>query len=113
MTQHGKTPFLDLVTPHLELEEELVAVFRAALKTAGFIGGPMLEGFEREFAQFCDSPHCVGVASGTDALRFALMAAGGILLDAVELVLRGILLVLGRHADVLSRARRRPRDHGC
>jgi len=76
MTQHGKTPFLDLVTPHLELEEELVAVFRAALKTAGFIGGPMLEGFEREFAQFCDSPHCVGVASGTDALRFALMAAG-------------------------------------
>lgn len=69
-------PFLDLVTPHRELEEELVSVFRSALGTAGFIGGPMVEGFEKEFAQFCDTPHCVGVGSGTDALRFALMAAG-------------------------------------
>jgi dTDP-4-amino-4,6-dideoxygalactose transaminase len=71
-----KIPFLDLVTPHAELEEQLVAVFRTALKTAGFIGGPMVEGFEREFAEFCDARYCVGVGSGTDALRFALMAAG-------------------------------------
>jgi len=76
MTQNSKTPFLDLVTPHMELEEELVSVFRTALKTAGFIGGPMLESFERAFAQFCDAPYCAGVSSGTDALRFALMAAG-------------------------------------
>jgi dTDP-4-amino-4,6-dideoxygalactose transaminase len=71
-----KIPFLDLVTPHAELEEQLVAVFRSAVKTAGFIGGPMVEGFEREFAEFCDARYCVGVGSGTDALRFALMAAG-------------------------------------
>ncbi len=51
-------------------------VFKAALATACFIGGPMVEGFEREFAQFCDAKHCVGVNSGTDALRFALTAAG-------------------------------------
>ncbi|HEY7096233.1 MAG TPA: DegT/DnrJ/EryC1/StrS family aminotransferase [Terriglobales bacterium] len=76
MTQNSKTPFLDLVTPHMELEEELVSVFRTALKTAGFIGGPMLESFERAFAQFCEAPYCAGVSSGTDALRFALMAAG-------------------------------------
>jgi dTDP-4-amino-4,6-dideoxygalactose transaminase len=69
-------PFLDLVTPHAELEAELVAAFQAALKTAGFIGGPMVEGFEREFAQFCDTRFCIGVNSGTDALRFALAAAG-------------------------------------
>jgi len=67
---------LDLVTPHLELEEELVAVFRSALKTAGFVGGPMVEEFEREFAQSCDAAYCVGVGNGTDALRFALIAAG-------------------------------------
>jgi dTDP-4-amino-4,6-dideoxygalactose transaminase len=67
---------LDLVTPHLELEEELVAVFRSALKTAGFIGGPMVEQFETEFAQFCETEYCVGVGNGTDALRFALIAAG-------------------------------------
>jgi dTDP-4-amino-4,6-dideoxygalactose transaminase len=72
----SKIPFLDLVTPHVQLEEELVAVFRTALKTAGFIGGPMVEGFEQDFASFCGSTHCIGVNSGTDALRFALTAAG-------------------------------------
>ncbi|MDR3735990.1 MAG: DegT/DnrJ/EryC1/StrS family aminotransferase [Acidobacteriaceae bacterium] len=69
-------PFLDLVTPHLELENELVEVFRRGLRTAGFVGGPMVEEFEKAFADFCDAGHCVAVSSGTDALRFALMAAG-------------------------------------
>ena len=76
MTDDGKIPFVDLVTHHLEIEEELVSVFRSALKTAGFVGGPMVEDFEREFAQFCRVHYCVGVGSGTDALRFALIAAG-------------------------------------
>jgi dTDP-4-amino-4,6-dideoxygalactose transaminase len=71
-----KIPFLDLVTPSRELKSELTAVFDQALETAGFIGGPMLEDFERNFARFCQAQYCVGVASGTDALRFALMAAG-------------------------------------
>jgi dTDP-4-amino-4,6-dideoxygalactose transaminase len=69
-------PFLDLVTPHVELEEELTKVFQQALRTAGFIGGPMVENFEKEFAAFCETKHSVAVNSGTDALRFALMAAG-------------------------------------
>src|SRR5258708_9651170 len=76
MSLNGNIPFLDLVNQHSQLEEELVSVFRSALKTAGFIGGPMMEGFEREFARFCDTQYGVGVASGTDALRFALSAAG-------------------------------------
>src|ERR1041384_850305 len=71
-----KIPFLDLITPHQELKDELLAVVSQALDTAGFIGGPMVEGFERDFASFCDTQHCVGLASGTDAVRFALMAAG-------------------------------------
>jgi dTDP-4-amino-4,6-dideoxygalactose transaminase len=69
-------PFLDLVTPHLELEEELVAVFRDCIRNAHFIGGSMLEEFERDFAKFCEAKYCVGVANGTDAVRFALMGAG-------------------------------------
>jgi dTDP-4-amino-4,6-dideoxygalactose transaminase len=69
-------PFLDLVTPHVELEQELTAVFQQALRTARFIGGPAVENFERAFASFCGTPYAVGVSSGTDALRFALMAAG-------------------------------------
>jgi len=69
-------PFLDLKTPHLELEEELVEVFRDCLRTASFVGGPQVQAFEDEFAQFCETKYCVAVNSGTDALRFALIAAG-------------------------------------
>lgn len=76
MTANHAIPFLDLVSPHEELKEELCDVFRKALSTAGFIGGQMVEEFEQEFAKYCDVQHCVGVANGTDALRFALIAAG-------------------------------------
>jgi dTDP-4-amino-4,6-dideoxygalactose transaminase len=76
MTNVSKIPFLDLVSPHQELETELLAVVKKAFDTAGFIGGPMVDEFEREFANFCDAKYCVGVNSGTDALRFAFMAAG-------------------------------------
>ena len=69
-------PFLDLVTPHKELREELCDVFATALGNAAFIGGTMVEGFEGDFARFCDAQHCIGVGSGTDALRFALIASG-------------------------------------
>jgi dTDP-4-amino-4,6-dideoxygalactose transaminase len=76
MANHKEVPFLDLVTPHMELEEELVQVFKKALATAGFIGGPAVSDFERDFAKFCQTEHSVAVSSGTDALRFALMACG-------------------------------------
>jgi dTDP-4-amino-4,6-dideoxygalactose transaminase len=76
MSNSEKIPFLDLVSLHEELEAELVPVFQKVLRTAGFVGGTMVEDFEREFAAFCDAKHCVGLASGTDAVRFALMAAG-------------------------------------
>ena len=69
-------PFLDLVTPHRELEEELVSVFRNAIRSAAFVGGPAVENFEREFAEFAGARHSIGVANGTDALRFAIIAAG-------------------------------------
>jgi dTDP-4-amino-4,6-dideoxygalactose transaminase len=86
MTTSSKIPFLDLATPHVELEDELVRVFRGALSTAGFIGGPAVENFEREFARFCNAPYSVGVSSGTDALRFALAAAGVVPGDVVVTV---------------------------
>jgi dTDP-4-amino-4,6-dideoxygalactose transaminase len=69
-------PFLDLIAPHCELEEELVKVFRECLRTASFVGGSQVQGFEEEFAQFCETKYCVAVNSGTDALRFALIASG-------------------------------------
>lgn len=69
-------PFVDLIAPHAELREELLAVFETALRTAGFVGGAAVENFERHFAEFCGTAHCVGVGNGTDALRLALIAAG-------------------------------------
>ena len=76
IANNERVPFLDLVSLHEELEAELVPVFQKVLRTAGFVGGPMVEEFEREFAHFTGASHCVGLASGTDAVRFALMAAG-------------------------------------
>src|SRR5229473_7275042 len=76
MSEATGIPFLDLVAPHTQLREELCSVFRTALETAGFIGGPVVQGFEQDFARYCDTQRCVGVANGTDALRFALIAAG-------------------------------------
>jgi dTDP-4-amino-4,6-dideoxygalactose transaminase len=76
MSAANDISFLDLVTPHVELEAEFTAVFQQVLRTAMFIGGPAVEQFEKEFAAFCDARFAVGVGSGTDAVRFALMAAG-------------------------------------
>src|SRR5215472_15037657 len=76
MANPANVPFLDLISPHKELREEMLAVVNKALDTAGFIGGPMVKEFEREFAAFCHAKYCVGVNSGTDALRFVFIAAG-------------------------------------
>jgi dTDP-4-amino-4,6-dideoxygalactose transaminase len=86
MSNKSSIPFLDLVTPHLELQEELTSVFQRALRSAGFIGGPMVEEFETAFATFCETKHSIAVSSGTDALRFALMACGVKFGDAVVTV---------------------------
>ena len=72
----NNVPFLDLVAPHMELEQELTGVFHRALHSAGFIGGPMVENFEDAFAVFCGTSYSIAVSNGTDALRFAIMACG-------------------------------------
>jgi dTDP-4-amino-4,6-dideoxygalactose transaminase len=69
-------PFLDLVSPHKELKNELLAVLEQAIDNAGYVGGPMVKNFEDEFAHFCNTRHCIAVNSGTDALRFAYIAGG-------------------------------------
>jgi dTDP-4-amino-4,6-dideoxygalactose transaminase len=71
-----RIPLLDLLTPHRELQNELHEVLTKALATASFVGGAVVEEFEHAFAAFCDARHCIGVNSGTDAIRFALIAAG-------------------------------------
>jgi dTDP-4-amino-4,6-dideoxygalactose transaminase/acetyltransferase-like isoleucine patch superfamily enzyme len=72
----GPIPFLDLVKPHVAMEQELVSAFRQCLRTACFVGGSPVAEFEESFAEFCHTTEAVALNSGTDALRFALMAVG-------------------------------------
>ncbi len=73
---HELVPFVDLAALHRDLESELADTFRQALHSSVFVGGAEVDAFERDFAAYCGTTHCVGVASGTDAVRFALMGAG-------------------------------------
>jgi len=76
MTGRLLIPFLDLIAQHAELEPDLTEVFQRAVRTARFVGGPMVEAFETAFATFCGTSHSVGVGNGTEALLFALLAGG-------------------------------------
>ncbi len=71
-----KVPFLDLKIQYKQIEHEVTPMITRAMAEGAFIGGEQVSGFETEFARFCKSSYCVGVNSGTDALRFALMATG-------------------------------------
>lgn len=68
-------PFLDLVAAHANIKDQLMAVLDDAVSSGHFVGGAAVEAFEKEYASYCGSSYCVGVNSGTDALRFALIAA--------------------------------------
>ncbi|HEY8792244.1 MAG TPA: aminotransferase class I/II-fold pyridoxal phosphate-dependent enzyme [Gaiellaceae bacterium] len=58
------------------MKEELIAAFAELVDSAAFTNGPAVNEFERAFADYCGAAHCVGVASGLDALRLGLLAAG-------------------------------------
>jgi len=67
-------PLLDLSEQHEALGSKLRDAFAEVLKSGQFIMGPYVERFERDFAQYIGVKHCIGVASGTDALLVAMMA---------------------------------------
>lgn len=58
------------------LREELSGVFERFLASGRYVLGPEHAAFESEFADFLGVRHCLGVASGTDALELALIAVG-------------------------------------
>jgi dTDP-4-amino-4,6-dideoxygalactose transaminase len=68
--------FIDLRRQHAALRDELDAAVAKVLDGDRFIGGPLVERFEHEFAAFCGAREAVGVASGTDAIELSLRALG-------------------------------------
>src|SRR5688572_8399143 len=69
-------PFIDLVAQQASIQTEISAVIQRVLSECNFVLGPQVEEFERDFARFVGCEHAVGVSSGLDALRLALMAVG-------------------------------------
>jgi dTDP-4-amino-4,6-dideoxygalactose transaminase len=67
-------PFLELGAAYRELKFEINEAVRRSLDSGWYILGAEVDGFEGEFAQYCDVSYAVGVASGLDALRLALLA---------------------------------------
>jgi dTDP-4-amino-4,6-dideoxygalactose transaminase len=71
-----RVPFLDLASMHAAVKAPILAEVAELIDSGGFTNGRQVEGFERAFAEFCGTADCVGVASGLDALRLGLLAAG-------------------------------------
>jgi dTDP-4-amino-4,6-dideoxygalactose transaminase len=76
VTTLTRIPILDL-TPEIELLwDDLNTAIQRVLRSGQFIGGPEVEAFEREVADYLGTKHAIGVNSGTDALVIALRALG-------------------------------------
>jgi dTDP-4-amino-4,6-dideoxygalactose transaminase len=69
-----KVPFLDITAMSREVGEALDFRWLQAKGSSSFIGGPLVERFEREWANYCGRDHAVGVANGTDAIELTLRA---------------------------------------
>ncbi|GAK51718.1 predicted pyridoxal phosphate-dependent enzyme apparently involved in regulation of cell [Candidatus Moduliflexus flocculans] len=69
-------PFGDAKRQYDAMREELDAAMREVFESGWFILGEQTRRFEEEFAQFCGATYAVGVASGTEAIRLALLASG-------------------------------------
>ena len=67
-------PFVDLVTQHATIQTEINSALEQVLSKGNFILGSQVEEFEQAFASFIETEHAIGVSSGLDALRLALMA---------------------------------------
>ena len=69
-----KVPFVDLKKQYLTLKMEIDEAISRVLAESAFVGGSFVESFEKAFAKFCNTEHCVGVGNGTDALFLVLKA---------------------------------------
>jgi dTDP-4-amino-4,6-dideoxygalactose transaminase len=69
-----KVPFLDLKAPYLELQKEFDQTLQRVMQSGWYILGRELEQFEKEFATYCGTQHCIGVGNGLEALELILRA---------------------------------------
>lgn len=78
-----KVPFVDLRAMHEEVRPEIEAAFKDVFDRSAFVGGSLVDTFEKNFASYCGVSQSIACASGTDAVKLALMAVGVKTGDAV------------------------------
>ncbi|HKV05132.1 MAG TPA: DegT/DnrJ/EryC1/StrS family aminotransferase [Candidatus Acidoferrales bacterium] len=71
-----KVPVLDLKGEYGELRDEILPALERVCQSSAFVLGEEVEAFEREFADFCGTKHCVALSTGTAALHLGLLALG-------------------------------------
>jgi dTDP-4-amino-4,6-dideoxygalactose transaminase len=67
-------PCLDLSRQYQQLKAEVMQAVETVFDTTSFSGGPFVDAFEREFADYIGTPYALGVNNGTSALHLALRA---------------------------------------
>jgi dTDP-4-amino-4,6-dideoxygalactose transaminase len=75
-TRNQPVPFLDLRPSHAPIKQLLIEDVARVVEAGAFLNGPEVSRLEEAFAAYCGTATCVGVASGLDALRLALIAGG-------------------------------------
>lgn len=68
-------PFADFAPMHGEIRQDMMAAFADVYDKNWFIGGQHCADFEKQFAEYCAVPYCVGCGNGLDALQLVLKAA--------------------------------------
>jgi dTDP-4-amino-4,6-dideoxygalactose transaminase len=71
-----KVPFLSFAPIYEEIGPALDRAFQRVMRSGWFVLGAEVEAFEQEFARYCGTSHCVGVANGLEALTLVLKAWG-------------------------------------
>lgn len=69
-------PYFDLKKQYASIQSEIDEALLRVLGSGWYVLGKELENFEKSFASYCDAQYAVGVNSGTDAIRLALIACG-------------------------------------
>ena len=69
-------PFVSFLPMEKELHRELKDAFERVFARSWYIEGMEDEEFEKSFAEYIGSRHCIGVGNGLDALMLSLKALG-------------------------------------
>lgn len=86
-----------LSPPHMSGNEERYVMEAFASNYIAPLG-PMVDGFERDFAEYTGIPHCVALTSGTAAIHLALRGLG---VTAGDTVIASSLTFIGSIAPIL------------